>query len=60
MKRNINIFILTFEIAAIIILHTVKLGQAQRQQENASSQGISKTKHSAPELKQHYQLLSIK
>jgi hypothetical protein len=59
MKRNINIFILTFEIAAIIILHTVKLGQAQREQENASSQGISKTKHSAPDLKP-YQLLSIK
>jgi hypothetical protein len=50
---------LTFEIAAIIILHTVKLGQAQREQENASSQGISKTKHSAPDLKP-YQLLSIK
>lgn len=59
MKRNINIIILTFEIAAIVILHMVKLGQAQRQQENASTQGISKTKNSATEIKR-YQLLSIK
>jgi hypothetical protein len=58
MKRNINIFILTFEIVAIVILHTVKLGQAQHQ-ESTSTQGLSKTKNPAPEVKR-YQLLSIK
>jgi len=59
MKRNINVFILVFEIAAIIILHTVKLGQARQQQESFSTQGITTTKNSAQEVKS-YQLLSIK
>jgi len=59
MKRNINLLVLTFEIAAIIILHTIKLGQAHQLQENSSVQEISKTKNAAPEVKP-YQLLSIK
>ncbi len=56
MKRNVNIIILTFEIAAIIILHAVKLGHAQ---ESARKQGISKIKAS-PAISKRYQLLSIK
>jgi hypothetical protein len=56
MKRNVNIIILTVEIAAIIILHAVKLGQSR---ENVQRQDISKTKASSA-IAKRYQLLSVK
>ena len=56
MKRNVNFIILTLEIAAIIILHAVKLGQPS---ENTRKQDLSKTK-ALPATAAHYQLLSIK
>jgi len=54
MKRNISLIVLTFEIAAIAILHAVKMNQAQE-----ISTNIVKTKISTQVVK-HYPLLSIK
>jgi hypothetical protein len=56
MKRNVSLIVLTFEIAAIIILHAVKMNQSQPQ---GASITIAKVKISTPVVK-HYQLLSIK
>jgi hypothetical protein len=58
MKRNVSLIVLTFEIAAIIILHAAKMSQAPFQPQDMSA-GILKTKISAPVVKQ-YPLLSIK
>jgi hypothetical protein len=58
MKRNISLIVLTFEIAAIIILHAAKMSQAPSQTQDLSA-GILKTKISTPVVK-HYPLLSIK
>ena len=58
MKRNVSLIVLTFEIAAIIILHAVKMNQSQAQAQGAGS-NIAKVKISTPVVK-HYPLLSIK
>jgi hypothetical protein len=57
MKRNISLIVLTFEIAAIIILHAVKMSQVSHNQDFSTI--IAKEKASAPVVKQ-YPLLSIK
>jgi hypothetical protein len=61
MKRNISLFVLTFEIAAIVILHAVKMSQStgQGHEANTNTISLSRTKATAPVVK-HYQLLSIK
>ncbi|MEO5592854.1 MAG: hypothetical protein ABIR15_11865 [Chitinophagaceae bacterium] len=56
MKRNISLFVLTFEIAAIVILHAVKMSQSQGHDLNTN---ITKSKSAVPVAKR-YQLLSIK
>ncbi len=57
MKRNINMLVLTLEIAAIIILHTIKMSNVQLLPNHNTS--ITKIKITAPVVK-HYTLLSIK
>jgi hypothetical protein len=60
MKRNISVFVLTFEIAAIVVLHAVKMNQPQQVQGiEQSANNISKLKVAEPVVK-HYPLLSIK
>lgn len=54
MKRNVSLIVLTFEITAIVILHVVKVKQAQD-----ISSNMARIKISAPIVK-HYPLLSIK
>ena len=56
MKRNISLFVLTFEIAAIIVLHAVKMYQSQPHDLNTN---ITRSKIAVPVVK-HYPLLSIK
>jgi len=58
MKRNINLFVLTLEITAIVILHAVKMNQPQQQGRDQSGT-LSKSKIVEPVVKR-YQLLSIK
>jgi len=61
MKRNISLFVLTFEIAAIVVLHAVKMNQVQGQAHETNSNiiSLSKSKAVVPVVKR-YQLLSIK
>jgi hypothetical protein len=54
MKRNVSLIVLTLEIAAIVILHAVKMNQSQDVRTN-----IAKTAISTPIVK-HALLLSIK
>lgn len=59
MKRNINLIILTFEIAAIVVLHAVKIGQSEQQpQEKYVKQIVSKK--IVPQVSASSPLLSIK
>lgn len=58
MKRNVSLVVLTCEIAAIIILHAVKMSQAQQHTQDVNIT-IAKAKISSPVVK-HYPLLSIK
>ena len=58
MKRNISLFVLTFEIAAIVVLHAVKMSQSQAQGHDQNT-NITKSKIAAP-IAKHYPLLSIK
>jgi len=53
-----NLFVLAFEIAAIVILHAVKMSQPQQQVKDQNLT-ISKSKIAEPVVKR-YQLLSIK
>lgn len=57
MKSYINLFVLGVEIAAIIVLHTVKINQPQ--QSHDTNVTVTKSKISAPVVK-HFPLLSIK
>ena len=56
MKRNISLFVLAFEIAAIVVLHAVKMSQSHTPDLNLT---ITKSKTSVPVAKS-YPLLSIK
>jgi hypothetical protein len=58
MKRNISLIVLTFEIAAIIALHAVKMSRPQQHAQDLSTT-ITKAKISTPVVKS-YPLLSIK
>jgi hypothetical protein len=58
MKRNISLFVLAFEIAAIVVLHAVKMSQPQAQGHNLNT-NITKSNTPVPVVK-HYQLLSLK
>ena len=55
MKRNVNLIVLTCEIAAIIILHAIKMHQVQPE----GTHILAKNPRSALVVKR-YQLLSIK
>ena len=59
MKGNISLFVLTFEIAAIVVLHAVKMNQAQGHEAGNNTITSTKSKAVSPVVK-HYQLLSIK
>jgi hypothetical protein len=59
MKRNISLFVLTFEIATIIVLHAVKMNQVQLQPAHDQAANITKSKITSPVVKT-YPLLSIK
>ncbi|HTL09431.1 MAG TPA: hypothetical protein VL307_14270 [Chitinophagaceae bacterium] len=65
MKRNISLIVLTFEIAAIVVLHAVKMSQAAGKGHEATTIStpniitLTKSKADAPVVKR-YQLLSIK
>jgi hypothetical protein len=58
MKRNFSLIVLAFEIAAIVVLHAVKMNQVQQPQD-LSSANVSKAKISTPVIR-NYPLLSIK
>jgi hypothetical protein len=58
MKRHVSLIVLTCEIVAIIVLHAVKMSQAQQHTQDVGIT-IAKAKISAPVVK-HYPLLSIK
>ena len=58
MKRNISLVVLTFEIAAIVILHAVKMSQSPSQPHDQVT-NITKLKIPVPVAKR-YSLLSIK
>ncbi|MEO6314296.1 MAG: hypothetical protein ABIU63_13795 [Chitinophagaceae bacterium] len=61
MKRNISVFVLTLEIAVIVVLHAVKMGQAPVSgREFTKNQYIIKSKISTPVAKAYPALLSIK
>jgi hypothetical protein len=59
MKRNISLFVLTLEIAAIVVLHAVKMSQSQTQGHDQNINNISRLKMPLPVAKR-YSLLSIK
>jgi len=59
MKRNISLFVLAFEIAAIVVLHAVKMSQSQTQGHNLNTNNITKSNTPVPVVKR-YQLLSLK
>ena len=58
MKRNISLIVLACEIAMIVVLHTVKLYQADRKGVD-SGNSVSKTIHSIP-AGSHFLLLGLK
>jgi hypothetical protein len=58
MKRNISVFVLAFEIAAIVVLHAVKMSQSQAPGHDLNT-NITRSKTAVPVVK-HYPLLSIK
>jgi hypothetical protein len=57
MKRNVSLVILACEIAAIVILHAVKMNQQQNQDINTSISNAANLIHSQVK---HSPLLSIK
>ena len=61
MKRNISLVVLTFEIAAIVILHTIKVTQtpSHNQGHDISANITTNSKIAVPAVKR-YSLLSIK
>jgi hypothetical protein len=56
MKRNISLIVLACEIVMIVVLHTVKIYQADRKGAELS---VSKTVHSIP-VGNQYLLLGLK
>ncbi len=60
-NRNISLVVLTFEIAAIIVLHAVKMNQSGSQGHDLNTNNtVTKSKISTPVVSKHYPLLSIK
>jgi hypothetical protein len=60
MKRNGSLLVLAFEIAAIIILHTLKISQAETIN-NSNKESLARLKIAAPEkVIKRQPLLSIK
>jgi cell division protein FtsL len=57
-KRNFSLVVLTLEIAAIVVLHAVKMNQTKNQVQELNAT-ITKSKMAAPVVK-HFPLLSIK
>jgi len=59
MKRNTSLIVLACEIAMIVILHSVKLYQAEHKSVEINSNTVSKNAHSNP-AKGSFLLLGLK